>query len=309
MLTVALHYETGYLAFVPLVVWPFIAPSDLWRRIGRAVALGAAAALASASVIVPLLQQSHWAARNQVLEGTGLENGYGARQMLTWLLTGNLYDNGHSPAWLPVITILVAVGIGVCLARWRSFLAGRALVVIWAVTLVMSFGRTTFGSLYDVVPGSSDIFIRRFEMAPQLSGILLAGVGLVFLGQLAVGGVLGLFPGDRRRWAARPAGRGIVAGVGVVALLVVLAPAWSSMDTYDAHNATNIGFQAEDDTQQDPQIDQLLAYVRAHPRGASRRGRRPTGARTSWWGTSPCSSTWRARTSTRWATRCGRHRS
>ena len=44
MLTVALHYETGYLAFVPLVVWPFIVPSDLWRRIGRAVALGAAAA-------------------------------------------------------------------------------------------------------------------------------------------------------------------------------------------------------------------------------------------------------------------------
>ena len=71
MLTVALHYETGYLAFVPLVVWPFIVPSDLWRRIGRAVALGAAAALASAWVIVPLLAQSHWAARNQVLEGRG----------------------------------------------------------------------------------------------------------------------------------------------------------------------------------------------------------------------------------------------
>jgi hypothetical protein len=267
MLTVALHYETGYLAFVPLVVWPFIVPSDLWRRIGRAVALGAAAALASAWVIVPLLQQSHWAARNQVLEGTGLENGYGARQMLTWLLTGNLYDNGHSPSWLPVITILVAVGIGVCLARWRSFLAGRALVVIWVVTLVMSFGRTTFGSLYDIVPGSSDIFIRRFEMAPQLSGILLAGVGLVFLGQLALGGVLGLFPEDRRRWVAQPAGRGIVAGLGVVALILALAPAWSSSDTYDAHNATNIGFQAEADAQQDPQIDQLLAYVRAHPKG------------------------------------------
>ena len=277
MLTVALHYETGYLAFVPLVVWPFIVPSDLWRRIGRAVALGVAAVLASAWVIVPLLQQSHWAARNQVLEGTGLENGYGARQMLTWLLGGNLYDNSHSPAWLPVITILVAVGIGVCLARWRSFLAGRALVVIWIVTLVMSFGRTTFGSLYDVVPGSSDIFIRRFEMAPQLSGILLAGVGLVFLGQLAVGYVLRLLPEDRRGWAAQPAGRGIVAGLCIVALIVVLAPAWTSMDTYDAQNATNISLQAEADTQQDPQIDRLLAYVHAHPKG-----RVYAGAPTNW---------------------------
>ena len=277
MLTVALHYETGYLAFVPLVVWPFIAPSDLWRRIGRAVALGVAAVLASAWVIVPLLQQSHWAARNQVLEGTGLENGYGAGQMLTWLFSGNLYDNGHSPPWLPVITILVAVGIGVCVARWRSFLAGRALVVIWVLTLAMSFGRTTFGSLYDVVPGSSDIFIRRFEMAPQLSGILLAGVGLVFLGRLVLGVVLGLFPPDRRGWVTQSGGRGLVAGLCIVALVLVLAPAWSSMDTYDAHNATNISFQAEDDALQGPQIDRLLTYVQAHPKG-----RVYAGAPTNW---------------------------
>ena len=36
MLTVALHFETGYLAFVPLVVWPFLIPSDLRRRLLRA---------------------------------------------------------------------------------------------------------------------------------------------------------------------------------------------------------------------------------------------------------------------------------
>ena len=75
-------------------------------------------------------------------------------------------------------------------------LAGRALVVIWVVTLLMTFGRTTFGSLYDILPGSSDIFIRRFEMGVQLSGILLAGVGIVFLGQLVL----------RRRAASLPRG-------------------------------------------------------------------------------------------------------
>ena len=202
MVTVALHYETGYLAFVPLVVWPFIVPSDLWRRLGRAVALGAAALLASAWVIVPLLQQSHWAARNQVLEGTGLENGYGARQMLSWLFTGHLYDDGR---W-PVVTVLVAVGIGVCIWRWRSFTAGRALVVIWVVTLVMSFGRTTFGSLYDILPGSSDIFIRRFQMGVQLSGILLAGIGLVFLGAARPARRAGAVPRGAPG-LGRPAGR------------------------------------------------------------------------------------------------------
>ena len=97
MVTVALHFETGYLAFVPLVVWPFIVPSDLWRRIGRAVVGRRAALLASAWVVVPVLAQSHWAARNQVLEGTGLENGYGARQILDWLFTGRC----STPALVP----------------------------------------------------------------------------------------------------------------------------------------------------------------------------------------------------------------
>ncbi len=263
MVTVGLHYETGYLAFVPLVVWPFIVPSDLWRRLARAVALGASALLASAWVVVPLLQQSHWAARNQVLGGTPLENGYGAGQMLSWLFTGHLYDDGR---W-PVVTILLAVGLGVCIARWRTSTAGRALLVIWVVTLVMSFGRTTFGSLYDVLPGSSDIFIRRFEMGVQLSGILLAAIGIVFLGQLVLGAVPLLFPPEHRGWVTRPAGRGIVAGLCIVGLLIVLAPAWSDLDTYDGHNATNIGLQADADAVQGPQIDRLLAYVQAHPKG------------------------------------------
>jgi len=263
MLTVALHFETGYLAFVPLVVWPFVVPSDLWRRLGRALVLGAAALAASAWVIVPLLDQSSWAARNQVLGGTGLENGYGARQMLDWLFTGHLYDDGR---W-PVVTILVGVGLAVCLWRWQSNRAGRALVTIWFVTLLMTFGRTTFGSLYRIVPGSSDIFIRRFQMGVQLSGILLAGIGIVFLGRLVLHATVRLFPEEQRGWVSEPAGRGLVAGICIVALVVVLAPAWSALDTYDGHNAANIGVQAAGDAAQEPQIDQLLAYVQDHPKG------------------------------------------
>ncbi len=199
-----------------------------------------------------------------MLEGTGLENGYGAGQMLSWLFTGHLYDDGR---W-PVVTVLVAVGIGFCIWRWRSFIAGRALVLIWLVTLVMSFGRTTFGSLYDIVPGSSDIFIRRFEMGVQLSGTP-AGRHRPRVPRTprAARRGLRLLPEDRRGWVTQPAGRGIVAGLCIVATIVVLAPAWSDLDTYDGHNATNIGLQAQADAQQDPQIDRLLAYVRAHPKG------------------------------------------
>ena len=131
----------------------------------------------------------------------------------------------------------------------------------------MTFGRTTFGSLYDVVPGSSDIFIRRFQMGVQLSGILLAGIGIVTVGRLVVDAARHFLPEEGRRWTSGPAGRGIVAGLCLVALIVVLAPAWTAMDTYDDHNGTNIALQADADARQDPQIDQLLAFVRAHPQG------------------------------------------
>ncbi len=263
MVTIALHYETGYLAVVPLVVWPFLVPSELWRRLGRTVVVGAASLLASAWVVVPVLIQSHWAAKNQVLEGTSLENGYGARQILHWLFTGRLYDDGR----FPVVSILLAVGVAVCIARWRSSIAGRALVTIWFVTLLMTFGRTTFGGLYAVVPGSSDVFIRRFQMGVQLSGILLAGVGAAFLGRWLLDTVVHWLPGERRARLSEPAGRALISGVCVAALVVALAPAWISLDSYDAHNAHNIGLQAEADVQREPQIDRLIQYMRDHPRG------------------------------------------
>ncbi len=273
MVTVALHYETGYLAFVPLVLWPFIVPSDLWRRLGRAVLVGGLALLASAWVIVPLLAQSHWAARNQVLEGTPLENGYGARQILDWLFTGRLFDNGY----FPVVTILVGVGIVACVVWWRTFVAGRALLSIFVVTLLMTFGRTTFGGLYSVLPGSSDVFIRRFEMGVQLSGLLLAGIGMVALGRLLLSAVRWALPERDRHVLAEPAGRGLVAGVSIVVLIGVLAPAWIFFDAYDSQNGTNVSLQAQSDSQQGPQLDTLLQYARDHPRG-----RVYAGAPTNW---------------------------
>jgi hypothetical protein len=264
MLTAALHFETGYLAFVPVVVWPFLVPSDLWRRLGRAVLVGGAAFLASAWVIVPLLEQSHWAARNQILAATGLERGYGARHFTWMLVTGRIFDAIH---WFPVITIFVGVGLVVCVVRWRTFLAGRALVTIFVVTLLMTFGRTTFHGLYSILPGSSDIFIRRFQMGVQFSGILIAGVGFVFVGRFLLDAVTKLLPEDRRHRLEQPYGQALVAGVCIVGLLFVLAPAWTSMDTFNSGNANNVSMQAAADSDQGPHIDQLLAYVRAHPRG------------------------------------------
>jgi hypothetical protein len=192
-----------------------------------------------------------------------------------WLLvTGRIFDAIH---WFPVITIFVGVGLVVCAVRWRTFLVGRALLTIFVVTLLMTFGRTTFHGLYSVLPGSSDIFIRRFQMGVQLSGILIAGIGFVFVGRACVAAVSKRLPEDRQRQLARPTGQALVAGVCVAGLLLVLAPAWTSMDTFNDGNATNVSFQATSDAQESTHIERLLDYVRAHPRG-----RVYAGAPTNW---------------------------
>ncbi len=220
--------------------------------------------LASAWVVVPVLAQSHWAAKNQVLEGTGLENGYGARQILDWLVTGRMYDDGR----IPVVTILLAVGIAVSIARWRRSIAGRALVTIWFVTLLMTFGRTTFGGLYAILPGSSDVFIRRFQMGVQLSGILLAGVGAAFLGRWLLDAIVRRLPEERRARLSQPAGRRphqrclrrrardrARPGVDLLGLL------------RRAQRDQRRDCRPPPTREQEPQIDQLIRYVRAHPRG------------------------------------------
>jgi hypothetical protein len=52
---------------------------------------------------------------------------------------------------------------------WSSDADARALLVALAVCLLLAFGRTTFGSLVDLIPGSADLFFRRFMMGVQLA--------------------------------------------------------------------------------------------------------------------------------------------
>src|SRR6202020_2935005 len=49
-LTVALHFETGYLALAVLIVWPLVAAGPLMARVRRAAVLLGGALLASAWV-------------------------------------------------------------------------------------------------------------------------------------------------------------------------------------------------------------------------------------------------------------------
>jgi hypothetical protein len=280
-LTAAFHYETGYLAFAgvlvaPFGVWPFKVSTDLRARLVRAAGLLAAALLASAWVIVPLLLYSRWAGIDQAQAGTALENGYGARTILGWLLTGRMFDAGH----LPVITLLVAAGLLTALLGWRRAGPARMLVVLFGVGLLLSFGRTTFGGLVDVIPGSTDVFFRRFMMGTQLAGIYLAGLGAAEAADRAAR-LLGragthqdhTWPAHTRPAHTRPAHTrpahtrpALTWAVLAVAAVAYLFPAWRYLGSFDVQNSSDIHFQqlAQAD---EPQAAAVTSFLRRHGGG------------------------------------------
>jgi hypothetical protein len=247
-LTVALHFETGYLALSVLLVWPLVAGRPLVTRVRRAAVLLAGSLLASAWVIVPLLQERPWAAVNEPLQATGEVNGYGARQVLDWLFTGQLLDSGR----LPVITVLAAVGLALAWLAWSTDASARALLAALAVCLLFAFGRTTFGSLVDVIPGSADLFFRRFMMGVQLAALLLAGRGAAWLAARC----LRLAQARVPRW--RP---GLSAAAAAVAAAGVLAPAWLQLGAYDRADTAAIAAQRGADAAQGADLDRLLAVI------------------------------------------------
>jgi hypothetical protein len=248
-LTVALHFETGYLALSVLLVWPFVAGRPVVARVRRAAVLLGGSLLASAWVIVPLVAERGWAAINEPFQGTGLVNGYGARQVLSWLVSGPLLDSGR----LPVVTVLAALGFALAWLAWSSDVDARAPLVALGVCLVLSFGRTTLGSLVEVIPGNADIFFRRFMMGVQLAALLLAGRGAVWL----VGGGVRLLQARVRRWPPR-----LSAAAMLIAGLAVLAPAWLQLGAFDRHDAAAIAAQRHADSTQGAELDRLIAQIK-----------------------------------------------
>src|SRR6202020_609438 len=81
-LTVALHFETAYLALSVLLVWPLVAGRPLLVRLRRAAVLLGGSLLATAWVIVPLAEQRRGAGVKEPLQGSRPVNGYGARLLV-----------------------------------------------------------------------------------------------------------------------------------------------------------------------------------------------------------------------------------
>ncbi|MCU1492265.1 MAG: Bacterial rane protein YfhO, partial [Acidimicrobiaceae bacterium] len=264
--TAGFHFETGYLAFAGVAIFVLARPTELLRRAGHACLVAGGAAALSAWAIVPLVAQGHWAAVNQFLQSgpEGVDaNSYGARRVLTWLVDGGLLDWHH----FLLLTPLCLFGLALSLScRHRPDGRGsigdgalRALALLFVSSLVLYFGRPTLGPLLDVLPGSANLFLRRFVVGVQLAGLLLAGAGAARLVSWMLAGaewiLSTLGKAERRPWV-------LLGPVGVGCLgVLVLVPAWSFV-VGQAHPDSSFISKQSSTSAATAQIDSLLATIR-----------------------------------------------
>ncbi|MDO8451655.1 MAG: hypothetical protein Q7S76_02190 [bacterium] len=131
-------------------------------------------------------------------------NSYGWKEILTKLFNGDLFDFGR----LPVFTGLVLVGTGVALSGKRE--AGRneeklsfpftlyPLAFLLLFFLFLSFGRTTWGSLIDLIPGMAEFHLHRMIVGVHLAGLFLAPIGLAWIAEKLIAGSLPAQAGVKR---------------------------------------------------------------------------------------------------------------
>ncbi len=264
----ALHFETGYLAFLGVVVVALAAAGPLRRRLLKAALILAASLAAAAWVLVPLVSTRGWVAVNEELAGTPLARGYGARQDLVWLLSGRTFDSGR----FPTVSLALLVGCALALVRWPRGGVTRVLLVLFAASELLSFGPATWGPLANLVPGHADVFFRRFMMGAQLAGLYLAGVGAVAAGQVAAKPLA-------RAWKWVTAGEATegntrvftVSALSFACTLLIWSPL-SQIASYDAGDTLAVSIERAREAAQARVMAPLIAYIKGHGEGRAYAG-------------------------------------
>ena len=146
----------------------------------RLLGIYAGVLAAALYLIWPTLMESNLLWRS-VWEERPYWDSYGAPMIIQSLLCGGILDGPR----IPVLTLLAGLGAAsVVSRRWRPAAelgAARFALGAAGLSLLLFFGRATWGPLVKLLPMSDNLPFHRFICAVQYSGLLLAGLGLSVL--------------------------------------------------------------------------------------------------------------------------------
>ena len=258
-LTIAMHFLTGYFALLSIGVFVIVVWRGLLPRIGRGALVFGGAGLVAAWVVVPLITDGAYFNLSIFNQGTFWLNSYGAPQALARALQRSALRLREVPHREPARgTRGDRVPVPVPPRRTRSALLG-----LLALSIVLFSGRQPFGFILNLLPGNADLYLSRYMMGIQLAGDVLAGVGLVWAGETAVG--------LARTWRPRLSPIPVVAGLMAAAVLITL-PAWVNRAAYAASDSASIGVQVDSDQTDGAALDVLINDIKTRGGGRTYAG-------------------------------------
>jgi hypothetical protein len=250
-LLVLVHLIYAYMMAITalLLVLVGLTRSDAGRRIARLAIVGALVAVATAYMSLPFVLERLYLSASPYLQRWKYDS-YGARDILTALVNGDLLDFGR----LPVLTALLALGLAAALCT-RSRPA-RLSLVLFTAWLLLYFGRPTWGRLLDVLPLHEGVLMHRFAGSVHLAAILVIGLGGEWIARR-----LPTLDGRRRVLVL------------VLVVLALLVPAFLERRAYYARNAQGMERNRQALTG-DTDAAAILATLRALPPGRTHAGLR-----------------------------------
>jgi hypothetical protein len=139
-------------------------------RIGRLCVVGGLAGVITSYMWLPFVLGKAYLAASPYLQRWKYDS-FGARDILGWLVKGDLLDAGR----LPVLTGLLAVGVAAAVfTRTRP---ARLALTLFGVWLALYFGRVTWGRFADLLPMHEGLLYHRFIGEVDIAVILLIGLG------------------------------------------------------------------------------------------------------------------------------------
>lgn len=241
------HFLYGYMAALSLALLVVLPDGDVaWRvRLRRLAAVAAVAGAASAYFVVPfvltrdVLLHSRW-------EPQWKWDSHGWGWLLEHLGQGRIFD----AATPPVLSVLVALGFVIAVARARRDGAARWIAACFLLWIVLLAGRAGLGGLVDLLPLSGGLHMHRFIGGVQAFGLMLAGVA----GATGIRGISRRLP----RWPA--------IALSVIALAALLAiPVREQLAFMHADLAWGAIQKAI--TSADRDLDEIITVLRQQPPG------------------------------------------
>ena len=183
-LLMIVHPITGYACCIASVVFLFekTARRSITKFLKRSGILAIIILLVfvvTSHFFVPLLAGSDYYGGTFMLSSSNYYQG-GAAQVLSDFFTGKTLDSMRFPFVL--LTVFFFIGVYCALAKKKDdsfpiFIALSGLVLF----LLISFGRSFWGILFDIIPGMSYIIVFRLVFALQFFALFFVGAGLAFL--------------------------------------------------------------------------------------------------------------------------------